>query len=412
MADWVSCKLSFTLISFAEQQGLDPAELFFDYPIPENWLTDPGQWITPAELDQFILQFLGWYQSKSGKSISQPLEFLREVGRSSSELRSWGILDSVLRLMPDVFEVLERPQVFLGHFLSPAPEVQLLLKSPEEIRWRGSSCLPQYPRIQSLLWGSLEALPTFMGLQAWQLNGWSPDGVWVFPRCGARDSLAMAEAPLSGLTPAGRLDIPGAEPSDKASELSSSAAPSARGKSSVSTTERDFGPRALVDAVMKEVVQSNEEALMTSLSLSRELFREMVAVIEQPKKPRKRKNQGMEVATLSPPELNWALAPISEESIPEFQRNEVPQRLQQNLNRMLDFFVRASQLVTLLAKQNPGQAQVWMKRLGWTQVQQRFPDLVEESMAWVREWAKSEPLHQKQHQEQDKPAERAFNNGS
>ncbi|MCX7675493.1 MAG: hypothetical protein N2Z70_06665, partial [Bdellovibrionaceae bacterium] len=102
----------------------------------------------------------------------------------------------------------------------------------------------------------------------------------------------------------------------------------------------------------------------------------------------------------------------SEESIPEFQRNEVPQRLQQNLNRMLDFFVRASQLVTLLAKQNPGQAQVWMKRLGWTQVQQRFPDLVEESMAWVREWAKSEPLHQKQHQEQDKPAERAFNTGS
>jgi hypothetical protein len=136
-----------------------------------------------------------------------------------------------------------------------------------------------------------------------------------------------------------------------------------------------------------EVALSNEEALFHSLSLSPEAFREMVAVVEKPLRPnRKLKNKANSQKAEGPEQLTLhdSFSDPEPEPISTFHEANLD-NLQQNLSRIVDFFVRSTQLVKLMAQYNPNEAKMWMKRLSWDKVQEEFPSLVDESVTLVKQ---------------------------
>ena len=135
-----------------------------------------------------------------------------------------------------------------------------------------------------------------------------------------------------------------------------------------------------------EIALSNEEALFHSLSLSPEAFREMVAVVEKPLKPR-RKLKPKVLLEGGPEQLSLQASFGEFDSSGVLVKNQEShlESLQQNLSRIVDFFIRATQLVKLMAQHNPEKAKKWMKRLNWDKVQEEFPGLIEESVTLVKQ---------------------------
>jgi hypothetical protein len=361
----MSCKLSNTAISFIESEGLDATDFLMDLPWSDSLLLDPGQNLPVAEMETFFCQFLVWWENKKG-SLQDTTEFLKSVGRNSYECRSWGTLDSVLRMMPDVFEVWQRPSKLLGHFVDPEPVVTDLNKERKRIRFMWPQAPQLYPYSFSVLLGCLEVLPKYMGADF--AYCFYDQGYFYFDL--APIVTRLTEAPSQDLKPVGAVhsnQVP----------LVMEKATSEAGES---LTQVSFNMK---DATT-EVALSNEEALFNSLSLSPEAFREMVAVVEKPlssnRKTRSKESfQGPKQLTLqdsfgdSEPDLHVDTQEADLES------------LQQNLSRIVDFFIRATQLVKLMAQYNPEKAKKWMRRLNWEKVQEEFPGLIEESVTLVKQ---------------------------
>ncbi|MDW8189393.1 MAG: hypothetical protein RMK80_00270 [Pseudobdellovibrionaceae bacterium] len=351
MAVYFSAKITNTLLSYGEAQGLDLAELFFEWPWAEGTLTDPGQWILGQDLEVIISDFMAWWSKKKGTIPSEDA-FLREVAHSSFNHRAWGTLDSVLRMMPDVFEAFERPHVLLGHFVSPAPNIHVLSKSKNLIVLSWENAPLEYPKSFAMVLHSLEVLPKYLG---WHSGNCRYEHGKLIMTLNQKDHNLPSSAPVS---------ISSNHPS-----------------------------HPLVTHQLA-IVESNEEALFHSLSLSREIFRELVSIIEKPSnrnrkklKPGKEELPGDSNMAPDPDPVDKTPLQLPLSSSPHLELTGEPSEsdldlLQQNLSRILDFFVRATQLVTLMSQQSPERSKKWMRRLNWQKVLQDFPGLVEDS-AWL-----------------------------
>jgi hypothetical protein len=115
----------------------------------------------------------------------------------------------------------------------------------------------------------------------------------------------------------------------------------------------------------------------------------MVAVVEKPLRPSrksrsKRPIQGPEQLTLQD---SFGESEVESKAVsPEANLES----LQQNLSRIVDFFIRATQLVKLMSQYNPEKSKKWMRRLNWEKVQEEFPGLVEESVTLVKQLKSSQ----------------------
>lgn len=366
-----SCKLTNTTITFIESEGLDATDFLMELPWSDSLLSDPGQTLPATEMESFFTQFLNWWETKKGP-IYNPQQFLKSVGRSSWKSRSWGTLDSVLRMMPDVFEVWQRPSKLLGHFVDPEPVVTELEKHRKRILFLWPHAPIVHLNSFYVLLGCLEVLPKYMGSD--------------FANCSFDQGHFYFD--LAGFAEEDSADHPAVIKKRMTNHIYSAPKSHSIPDERTDLTQQQR-PLSVEGAPTTEVALSNEEALFHSLSLSPEAFREMVAVVEKPLKPnRKAKAKiepiGPEQLTLhssfGEPELEQVLSPQDADL----------ESLQQNLSRILDFFVRATQLVTLMAQQNPDKAKNWMKRLNWDRVQDEFPGLVEESVTLVKQLKSSE----------------------
>jgi len=365
----MSCKLSNTAIAFIESEGLDPTDFLMELPWSDSQLLDPGQNLPIAEMESFFSQYLNWWQTKKGPIEDIP-RFLKSVGRSSLDSRSWGTLDSVLRMMPDVFEVWQRPSKLLGHFVDPEPIVADLIKDRKQVRFSWPQAPYNYSQSFLVLMGCLEVLPKYMGDKF--AHCFFDQGTFYF-------DLSPVTCPA----------FKGGEVTDSdsvnylAHHETSNQLIHLAGQGSTRSHAFSMG------VPVNEVALSNEEALFHSLSLSPEAFREMVAVVEKPHGPNRRAKQ--RVAHDGPEQLTLH-APFGETE-PEIHLNVQDanlESLQQNLSRIVDFFIRATQLVKLMSQQNPEKAKKWMRRLNWEKVQEEFPGLVEESVTLVKQLKSSD----------------------
>lgn len=151
----ISCKITYSLLTALDQQGVDTAPLLESLDVPEEFLRDASCWLEAEKMELFLT-------GVQNNCYQIPDNFIRETGRQCESLKSWGVLDKVLRMMETPLDIFHQPHRFLSYFISPEPPILELRHIEDCICFQLPIHDSQYPRIVEYLSGALEGLPAFM----------------------------------------------------------------------------------------------------------------------------------------------------------------------------------------------------------------------------------------------------------
>ena len=132
-------------------------------------MRDPSSWIDAEEMESFLNIASNHFSNKQSTDNLAEL-----VGHDCLNLHSWGVLDSVLRMMDKPLDIYLHPERLLSYFISPSPPL-LRLDSPatedlEKSSFEISISSFDYPLTTKYLQTALEALPTFFGRENAQVQ--------------------------------------------------------------------------------------------------------------------------------------------------------------------------------------------------------------------------------------------------
>lgn len=166
----LSSKISNSLLIYLERRGEDLSQALEQIEFPEEFMRDPSYWVDADTMESWLQLFADRYAPIEGNCL------VCEAGAHVHELRSWGVLDSVLRMMPRPQEIMNQPEKFLGYFISPIPIIGKIQKEENGVRFSIPDFAEKYPLSFSFLIEAFSALPIFVG-QARAKCEWS-EGVF------------------------------------------------------------------------------------------------------------------------------------------------------------------------------------------------------------------------------------------
>ena len=85
------------------------------------------------------------------------------VGHECHELRAWGVLDSVIKMMPKPQDLFLQPHRFLSYFVSPAPPVGNVVREANAISFDLPISNQEFPFVSEFLRSALEFYPAIWG---------------------------------------------------------------------------------------------------------------------------------------------------------------------------------------------------------------------------------------------------------
>ena len=155
---YFSGKITNSFITFLNRKdfGLERLVEWSDLPI--EFLQDPSCWLNAAQVEQFLQVLEKEYADKFPQE-----PFISLVGHNCNDLRAWGVLDSVLRMMQKPQDIFSQPQRFLSYFVSPAPPIGNLEKENESIAFDLPISNSEFPLVTEYLRAAFEALPLYVG---------------------------------------------------------------------------------------------------------------------------------------------------------------------------------------------------------------------------------------------------------
>ncbi len=106
---------------------MDLQRLFELTDLPSEFLKDPSGWFPAGDIERF----LNIIDNEFSASFNESLPVL--VGHQCSELRAWGVLDSVIRMMSQPQDLFLQPQRFISYFVSPAPPIANLVRQLDSV---------------------------------------------------------------------------------------------------------------------------------------------------------------------------------------------------------------------------------------------------------------------------------------
>ncbi len=305
--------------------------------LPEEFLRDSSCWLDAQKTEQFLSHLVREY----GKQLNDP-HLIENVGHHCHELWSWGVLDSVLRMIPNAQDVYQQPHRFLSYFISPAPELTHMKRENESIRFTLPGLVPdEYPLAIEYLRSALEALPHYLGklraMVRWQ---------------GQEVCIGWSEAQESFFNPEER--------------------------------EAHFKPE-LVQAMRQSLEQAQQEL--------EERKRELVnkdEMIHQYQNQLKNlsglSSQGLQILRDFAQAQHW---------------DDKVNALKVQLRRLNDYMVRAQQLVTLLVSQGGKNSQIQeaMKRVDWELIRTSYPQMIKDMTTQLtqiqQDWHHPEAVYHK-----------------
>ncbi len=322
-------------MTYLENQRVSLEGLYSSFDIPEELLRDPSSWMEAKQMENFLKVASNYFSlEKSGEKSGERSEaesssenLAELVGHDCLKLHSWGVLDSVLRMMDKPQDIYLHPERFLSYFISPTPPL-LALNSANEAAEKSSFEISissfDYPLTTKYLQAALEALPTFFG----------------------RDN---AFVKWTGKI----IDINWETNQDSLFETAA--------------LERNVKPD-LVETLMKSLEKKQKELEFKN----RELLEKNKLLEEAQKKLEsqyKEKIYSEKLSTLS--ELASSIA---------HEINNPLAYVMSNMMRINDYFIRAQQLITILIGQDrlTPPVQEAMRRTDWSLVQKDFPEIVRE----------------------------------
>ncbi|WP_409478054.1 hypothetical protein [Pseudobdellovibrio sp. HCB154] len=135
-----------------ETEKVDLNAYFSESDIPWDFLKDPSNWMYAPDMEAFL------------ERIITKQEQIERAGHLTPKLRVWGVLDSVLRMMPRPQEIFHQPEKFLGYFISPEPPIENVIRTDAGISFDIPLPAEQYPLVTTYLKAAFEALPIYVGL--------------------------------------------------------------------------------------------------------------------------------------------------------------------------------------------------------------------------------------------------------
>lgn len=153
-----SGKITNSFLLFLDRRDVDSEKLFELTDLPTEFLREPSCWIPAEDVEKFIAvidrEFGGHFQEG-------PLPTL--VGHQCHELRSWGVLDSVIKMMQTPQDLFLQPHRFLSYFVSPAPPVANLVRESDQVSFDLAITDQEFPLVAEFLRSALEVLPCYIG---------------------------------------------------------------------------------------------------------------------------------------------------------------------------------------------------------------------------------------------------------
>ncbi len=170
----VSCKVSYSVLVYVERQGVQLERFFEQFDTPVELFKDPSSKVDVPEMEAFLDSVADFL------NVSNRSQFFREVGQNNFELRAWGVLDSVLKMVESPKEIFAQPDRFLSYFLTPHPELSLEKHSDHQLTFQFLR-QPGAGNVMAYLMGAVEGLPRYMGMppaKITQVGDLSYDVVW------------------------------------------------------------------------------------------------------------------------------------------------------------------------------------------------------------------------------------------
>ena len=325
-----SCKISNAVINILEEQGEDLSSLYEQSHTPMELLRDSSYWISAPDMEQFLDTVLKLPLKKEDSILTR-------AGHEGPQLRAWGVLDSVLRMMPHPQEIFNQPEQFLSYFMSPKPPIENLRRDKTSIAFDLPLPAEQYPLVTTYLKAAFESLPIYVGQPAAVCN-W--EGISIKLNWSVHQDSIFSENVGHQVSPA-------------------------LFKSLIEDLQRTQRERE----DLQKYVSDLEEKVVSIEKQNKKLqaSAEVSAVPDaQPK------------SSLFQHETSLSHLTFDSES-PSYVLN-------QNLARLHDYMVRAQQLITMLVAQdkNTPAVKAAMKRVDWEYVKTQYPRTVFESMDIVK----------------------------
>lgn len=324
-----SGKISSAILTYLEDRGEDLGQLYELSPLPLEMMRDTSMWVSAPDLENFLEKIV--YQlSQSGRVRAE--ESLIAAGHEGSKYRPWGVLDSVLRMMPRPQEVFQQPDRFLSYFISPAPPIENLRRDESTLEFDLPLMAEQYPLVTTYLKAAIEGIPRYVGQELAQCE-WTNIHLKIEWPQASQENFLENEA-------------------------------------------HQVSPQ-LLQNVVEELQKSQRELEEKNRELQRknEDLIEMQRFISVPSKVD---------AKL---QLEGYLTPLGSEFSSE---NEWPgqkaHQLGQNLARLHDYMVRAQQIITILSASNSNASALKevSRRLDWENVKLHYPRVISDSVETLR----------------------------
>ncbi len=164
-----SGKITNSVLNYLERQGLGLETVFEVTHLPTEFLRDPSSWIEARDVESFLAEIDKAFTPSLAKG-SEPL--LTQVGHHALELKAWGALDSVLRMVESPSDIFSQPKRFISYFVSPEPPVEQLDRTEASTSFNVPIYEQDFPKVCEYLKAAMEALPLYQG-QAMAHVTWS-----------------------------------------------------------------------------------------------------------------------------------------------------------------------------------------------------------------------------------------------
>ena len=154
---YFSGKVTHSVLSYLMQSGADLDEIYNLTDLSANFLRDPSYWLAADQVEKFLSEIQNTYAPSFSVG-----DLCETAGHQGYALCSWGVLDSVLKMMTSPQDIFTQPQRFISYFISPAPPVGHLKLDLESVYFELPISYEEYPFFGSYLKAALESLPQFM----------------------------------------------------------------------------------------------------------------------------------------------------------------------------------------------------------------------------------------------------------
>lgn len=152
-----SSKIAHSFTQYGSKNQLDTVRLLNQAGLSFELCSHGDAWIDAENLETFLKLF------KEQASDLNDMSLIERVGHHALDLKSWGVLDSVLKMIRSSKDIYHNPQRFLSYFIFPAPPVKKISLSDHSVCFEVPFFFEEYPHVFSYLKSCFEVIATFLG---------------------------------------------------------------------------------------------------------------------------------------------------------------------------------------------------------------------------------------------------------